>query len=66
MHASQVLGRFKREVGDPAYADLKIEFSPDNPARELWIIKAGKNQIAEPEPDPNPSANLVSTIDIKL
>ena len=37
--ARQVLYNFRKEFGDPTFADLQMRVSPDNTECEIWFIK---------------------------
>jgi hypothetical protein len=41
MKAKQILYRFKKENAD--YSAIQIKFSPDDPDRELWLIRNREN-----------------------
>lgn len=49
LRAKQVLYRFKSENTD--FKDLQIRVSPDDPDRELWLIKTEPGQILKPDFD---------------
>jgi hypothetical protein len=38
LRAKQMLYRFRKEFGDPRFANIQIRLSPDNPDDELWLI----------------------------
>ena len=38
LRAKQVLYRVRQELANPLYKDIKIDLSPDNPDRELWLV----------------------------
>jgi hypothetical protein len=47
LRAKQVLYRFRRELGDPRYAQIQIRLSPDDPDNELWLIRTGDTSAAD-------------------
>lgn len=43
LRAKQVLYRMRKELGNPAFENIRIDLSPDDPERELWLLN-----MAEP------------------
>lgn len=42
IRARQQLYRYRKAVGDVAFADIAIRTSPDNPETELWLLRSVK------------------------
>jgi hypothetical protein len=38
LRAKQVLYRIRKEIGNPQFDNIRIDLSPDDPDRELWLI----------------------------
>ena len=39
LRARQALYKFRQAVADPAYADIHIRVSPNDPEGEIWIMR---------------------------
>lgn len=55
VRASQRLYRARSEAHDPALVQLQFRHSPYDPEHELWIVKAGKVELAKPPQEESPS-----------
>ena len=50
LRARQILYRFRNEFPDPAFRELQIRLSPQNPDTELWVGRFKTPDAIEPVP----------------
>ena len=64
--AQSMLTRYRKELGNPDYAKIGIRLSPDDPDRELWLIKIDDDAGADADADASANVGANASSQVQL